>query len=181
MRIISPEQISKDQRKPHLHNHQGLACAVPLAALAQSAASFAKSAGRPCAGKLDNWDGSDEQARKQREPRGEKKNGNIDADLVDARQAGRRHRHQHAQSAKGQAQSNARACNAENDTLEQQIGRGSSPRRAECGANREFLTAAFYTHQQKVSNVGACNQQNHGDGAHQYPQHFAHVADHVQL
>ena len=99
----------QDKRKPHLHNHQGLARAVPLAALAQCAASFAKSAGRSCTGKLRNWDGSDEQARKQREARGEKEDGNIDADLVDARQAGRRHRHQYAQSAKGQSQSNARA------------------------------------------------------------------------
>ena len=32
----------QNQRQRHLHNHQGLACAVPFAALAQRAATFAQ-------------------------------------------------------------------------------------------------------------------------------------------
>ena len=55
------------------------------------------------------------------------------------------------------------------------------PARAQSGANRQLLAAAFDANQQQVGNVGAGDQQNQDDRSHQHPQHFAYIPDHILL
>ena len=51
-----PRADEQDQRQRHLHDHQRLACAMPFAALAQRAATFAEAAVHARAGILDDRD-----------------------------------------------------------------------------------------------------------------------------
>ena len=124
---------------------------------------------------------ADQQAGEEREPKREQQHRKIDANFMDARQAGGRHRHQKAQRAVGQCQADQAARNPKHDALEEQLRRDSSPARAQRGANRQLLPASFDAHQQQVGDVRAGHQQNQDDRAHQHPQHVAHIPDHVLL
>ena len=58
----------------------------------------------------------------------------------------------------------------QHQALDQELPRDPRPARAQGGANRQLLAAAFGPHQQQVGDVGAGQQQDDADRAHQHPE-----------
>ena len=107
-----------------------LACAMAFAALAERAATFAQAAVQARAGIFEDGDGADEQAGEERETKREEQHGKIDADFVDAGQAGGRDGDQNAQCAIGEGQAEQAAGHAEDEAFKEQISPAMRPQPA---------------------------------------------------
>ena len=77
-----PGADEQHQRQRDLHDDQGLARAMPLAALAQGASSFAETAVHARAGILDDRDGANEKAGEERERKSEEQHRKVDPRVV---------------------------------------------------------------------------------------------------
>ena len=108
-----------------------LACAMSLAALAKSASAFPKRAVHSCAGILKNRDCPNQQAGEKCESESKEQYRQVDADLVDSRQTGRRNGHQNSNRSIGDCQANQAACQSEYEALEQQFLGEATPAGAE--------------------------------------------------
>ena len=154
---------------------------MAFAALAEGASTFAEAAVQAGTGVFDDWDGADQQTGEQRETKREEKHQRVDADFVDAGQPGGSRGYQHAQRGVGESQADQASGHAKHDAFKEQFAGDATPACAESGADGELLSAALHANQQQVSHVGAGDEQNQRDRAHQYPQHFAYVSDDILL
>ena len=169
------------QSEGHLDDDESFAGAVALAALRECAAAFAQAARGFYAGIFEDGNCADEHAGEKGQSEGEEQHGNVDADFMNAGQAGGCGGDEGAQSARGKAEADEAADDSDNQAFKKQFTGSSPPGCSEGGANGEFLTAAFHADEKKIGDVGAGDEQNHGNGAHQHPQHLAHVAHNVLL
>ena len=84
-----------------------------------------------------------------------------------------------AQGGVGEARAEGSAGEGEDQAFEQKFAGDAAPAGAEGGADGEFLAAAVGAHEEEVGDVGAGNQQDHADGAHEDPEGGADVAEQV--
>src|SRR5258708_38282700 len=150
-------------------------------ALADCAATFADTGAETRSGVFEDGNGCKKDAGEERDQECEKQDRAIDADLPDARKSRRGDRGEDAQRCVSKAQTDGAADQSENDTFEQKIGGDASAARAQGGAHGQFLTTAFDAHEQQIGDIGAGNQKDHADGAHQNPEDAADVADDIAL
>ena len=100
---------------------------------------------------------------------------------MQARQTLRRGPDEGAQRGGCEAEADEASHSSQGEAFSDELACGAAPACAESGADGEFLASAFHADQQQVSNIGAGDEQNEADGAHQHPEHIADVADDVPL
>lgn len=112
---------------------------------------------------------------------GEREHGEVDADLVEPRDAGRGHRNQHPQTAVRERDAAHAAGQRDNHALDQQELYEPTPPRSEGDAYRRIHRARFRSHLEQVREVAAPNQQHERHRAEQHQQRASRPADHIVL
>ena len=128
---------------------------------------------------LEDRNGSEEDAGENGDGESKEEGKAVDADFVDARDAGRGDGYEDAQSGKGKAQADEAAEQTENEAFEEEFAGDAVGTGAKCRADGEFLTAAFDADEEQVGDVGAGDKQDESDRAHEDPEHAADIADNV--
>ena len=100
-----PGTDQQHQSQRHLYYHQHVACTMLLAALACAARAFTQSYRQPRARVSEDGNAAEEHAGQHRHAQGKQQHPAINANLMHARQAAWRHRHQHTQRAISNAKS----------------------------------------------------------------------------
>src|SRR4029077_3446678 len=99
----------------------------------------------------------------------------VDADFADAWKSRRSDGSKDAKCDISEAQTDGAAEQPEDDTFDQEIGSDATAARSQGSANSELLTATFDTDEQQIGNIGAGDQKDHADGAHEHPEDTADV------
>src|SRR5882762_9394207 len=123
-----------------------------LFALAEGAAALADAGAETDSGVLEDGNGSKHDAGEEGNEKCEEENAPINADFTNARKSRGGDGRKNAQRGVGEAQPDRTAKESEKDTFEQQIG-----------------------------DIGAGDQKDHTDGAHEDPKDAADVTDDVAL
>ena len=164
-----------------MDHDEDAARAVLLLALAESASALADAGAETHSGVLDDGNGTKQHAGKEGNHEREEQNRSINADFTDARKPRWSDSGKNAQSGVGETQTDGAAQQSENDTFEQKIGSDASAAGTQGGAHGQFLTAALDADEQQIGDIGAGDQKDHTNRAHENPEHAAHVADDVAL
>src|SRR6266852_4371056 len=150
-----------------------------LLALAESAAALADAGAEAHSGVLKNRNGTKQDAGEQGNEKCEEQDAAVNADFTKARKSRGSDCRKNAQRGVSEAQSDGAAKQSENDALEQEIGGDACTAGAQSGAHSELLTATFDADEQQIGNVGAGDQKDHADRAHEDPEDAADVTDYV--
>src|ERR1700704_5754917 len=150
-----------------------------LLALAERASALANAGAETHSGVLEDGDGTKKNTGEEGNQKREEQNAPVNANFTNARKPRGSDRGEDAQRTVGEAQADGAAEQSENDAFEEKVGSDACATGAQCGAHSQLLTAAFDADQQQVGDVGAGNQKDHADGAHENPENAAHVADDI--
>jgi hypothetical protein len=170
----------QDERERDLHDDEPVAGPMAFAAVRRC----------PCAAKrrynlrspvLQNGNQAKQQSREQRCRHSEPEHDRIDGDFLEPWQRLRCDCLEQLQGEECHSEAERAADEAEHQALMQQFARDAPPARPERGPSGELLLAALDPHEQQVRNVGARNEQDDPDRAHEHPEHIADVADHALL
>ena len=130
---------------------------------------------------LNDVDRPEQQPRGERDRRREHEHRRIDRDFERRGQVLSGQREQQRQADRRYAQADDAAHEPEQHALEEQAASDRASRGAQRGANRELVPADLGSHELKIRDVGASDQEQHADGAHEHPQHVVQIADDVVL
>ena len=103
----------------------------------------------------------------------------IEADLIEARQRLLTEHLQRANAATRQEESHQAAEDRQHEALDQELACEPGPARAERGAYRELVDAAGGTHERKVRDVHAGDEQNESHGGKNQLQRAARARHHL--
>src|SRR5690348_1043522 len=148
---------------------------MALTACTESPAGFRKAGARPHV--LEHGEQPEEQSCKKSDGQRESEYGKIDVDVAEARKARRGDGDEKTQSGPGKTQTQNAAEDSDKEALAKQLRSDAAAACAQRGANGKFLAAAFGAHKHKISDVGAGDEQNHTDTAHEHPKEASDVAD----
>ena len=107
----------ENESEGDLNDDKDAADAVLFAASAVGAAAFADASAEADSGVLENGDRAEEHARENGDSEGEEQDGRVDADFVDARNAGRSNQDEDAQGGESESQADDAAEQPENETF----------------------------------------------------------------
>ncbi len=147
-----------------LHDDENAASAMLLAALAIGAAALADAGAETHARVFKNGNGAEKDAGENGDGESEEEDSAVDADFVDARDAGGGDGDEGAQTGESKPEANGAAEQTENETFEEKFAGDAIRAGAECGTDGKFLAAAFDADEEKIGDVGAGDEQDHADG-----------------
>ena len=115
------------------------------------------------------------------EAEGEEEHVKVDADFMNTGKAGGCGGDEGFECGGGQAETDEAAGEANDEAFKEEFAGGAFPWCSESGADGEFLAAAFDADEQEVGDIGAGDEQDHGDGTHEDPEDFVYIADDIFL
>ena len=180
MRIIRPELISRTKARATCTTTSVFRARWRWR-LSLAPRPAVRNAAHTAAGITNGGNQPKQQARKNGNGEREKNGPRIHGNLLEARKIGGMQDLEQAQSGERQACANRAAGDTEHQAFQQQFARNLPPAGAECGANGELLLPALRAYEHQVGNIGAGNQQDHSDGAHEHPEHAADVSQQARL
>src|SRR5260370_36821 len=141
-----------------------------LPGLAESAAGLANAGAKTHSGVLEDWDGAKQNAGEEGNQEWEEQGAPINANFTDARKSCGSEGSKNTEGGISEAQADGASEQPEKDALKQEIRSDAATARAKSGAHGQLLTAAFYTHEQQIGDVGTRDQKDHADRTHQNPE-----------
>ncbi len=168
------------ERERDLHDDQTVARRAPLAARGR-AASAEGHGGADVQCCLERRDRAEHQRRCERDGHRESEHGQIERDLLQARQVARADGNEHLQSKVREAQAEHATGCAYDQALDEQLSGDSRRHCAERRAHGELLPPRIRSHEHEIRDVGASDEKHGADRTHEHPQHARYAADHVVL
>jgi hypothetical protein len=149
-----------------LHDDKDAADTMLFAGGAVGAATLADAGAEVNAGVFEDGNATKEQADENGQEKGEEESRAVNADFVEAWNAGGSDSNEDAESGIGEAEAESTAENAEDEAFEEKVRGDAIGPSAKGGADGEFLAAAFHTNEEEIGDVGTSDEENEADGGH---------------
>jgi hypothetical protein len=167
--------------RPELSDHEDLAGATALAALARRASAGSQIGRDPRSGRPQSRHQTERQTREQRDRERERQGPQIEGDLLQARQIRRPENLEPEEATLREPEAEQATHEREQHALDEQAPDDSAPFSAERRPNGEFLLSSVGPHEQEVRHIGARHEHHDADRSHQHPEHVGDVADDILL